>query len=79
MKKLIVLILLVLFLVGCGSGSGNIMYEVDVDASDLIPLNADLIRDHGNGWVEFELEGNRYLFRHLKSAGRGYSAVTQIR
>lgn len=79
--KIGLIVLLALFSLGC-SAKSLMGFRVEVNpanAERLIPANAQVITNHGNGWIEFELEGNRYLFRHLKSGFHGYETLTQIK
>ena len=74
MKAKFVLVLIVIVLsfaiLGC---------EVSSDDSGSLPKNATVVRNHGNGWVEFQLEGNTYLFYRGSAGYKGYMALTQIR
>jgi len=43
-----------------------------------LPAGAILISDRGNGWIEFELEGKRFLFYKSYYGFQGFAAITQI-
>lgn len=79
-KVALVLVIGVL-LFGCTAKStiGLRVSISSVNAEAWLPMNAEVITEHGNGWIEFELEGNRFLYRHVKSGYAGYEALTQIK
>lgn len=83
MKKLIVLIACALLLFACGnSSSSNAPEDIVFLGHNLsistLPANAHNITDKGNGWITFELDGNKYLYRCWCRGHRGYAAITQI-
>ena len=43
-----------------------------------LPKTAKIIKDHKNNWVEFELEGKRFLFYKGSVSAGGPMALTQI-
>jgi len=72
MKKLLIVLLIVLIFSGCA--------KIGVEnAAKFLPPNAIVLTDHGNGWIEFELEGNVFLFNRVKLSYGGLSSITQIK
>jgi len=81
-----------LVLIVCsGCGDGEHMKELrkeaakqrEIQRSDaipfVIPVAATNVIDHGNGWHEFELDGNKYLGRYEHFTHYGVQCVTQIK
>lgn len=69
MKKIFLVLIAAVALAGCGTNEAN--------AGRRLPQGAVLVRDYGNGWVKFNLEGKHYLYHRSLSDYR--ESLTQIR
>ena len=67
MKKIFGLILCI-FIFGC-TGS---------DDPNLLPIGASNIKDVGNGWSTFNLNGKSFLYHRTWSGNLGYESITEI-
>ena len=84
MKKIIlfvVLILMVIMLSSClGGASGHLFWDITAAESNvIIPFDATNAVDKGNGWIQFDLDGNTYLFLYRKVGSGRAAAITQIK
>jgi len=70
MKKLrLFLIILIIFACSCGTMS---------DQPQALPSNATNIVDLGNGWVQFTLEENNFIYHKEYSGNTGYEGISQV-
>ena len=88
MKRLVIVMILMIILCSGCSGCEPLSskdYSTKFDESEAIhkiplPSNATHIIDRGNGWIEFSLDDNRFLFICYGYSGHGaWSAITQIK
>lgn len=80
LKLFVLIIFIVVLFSSCYGGSGHITWALTANESSIyLPNNAMNVVDRGNGWVEFDLDENRYLFFYRKLAGGRASAITQIK
>lgn len=74
----VILFTSLLFLVGCNSAPET-PQEFQNRYTQLLPTDSTNILDKGNGWVEFELDGNRFLFRRIGHGTDVTECNTQIK
>jgi hypothetical protein len=60
MIKKISLFLLSVLLVGCAPNAQDIEIK---DEHGILPVNAKVIKQLGNNWIVFEIQGRRYIYR----------------
>lgn len=81
MKSGVIIILAVVLLVVVMLGMIKLGESESKEANTLnnfLPINAKITKDHGNGWVEFELDNKTFLFHNASSYHQGFRALTQI-
>lgn len=80
LKLLVLIVFIVVLFSSCTGGSGHITWELTAsESSTYLPDAAMNVVGRGNGWVEFDLDENRYLFYYRKLASGRASAITQIK
>jgi hypothetical protein len=74
MRKLFLLILIIVCVtISCSEVTDK------TTAYKILPIGADNVVEHGNGWVEFSFKGNRFLYHYYNSGYYGKKeCVTQI-
>ena len=82
MKRfLVVLVLMILLFAGCSDtgGSGSVYWELTAEKADFIlPTDATNVQTLGNGWVQFDLGEDTFMFLYRKSGTGRAAAVTQV-
>lgn len=66
----VIFILTLFFMTGCEAPQSS--------EPSKLPTNAVNIVQKGNGWVEFELDGIKYLYHRSASGYQGYECITAI-
>jgi len=80
MKKIFIVFLILALFTGCFGGSGSLYWELTASNSDFIlPFEAENVIDKGNGWVQFDLDENTFLFLYRKHGSGRATAVTQVK
>ena len=46
--------------------------------TEMLPPSAIITKKYGNGWVEFTLDGNKFLFGIYYKSRKGFGMLTQI-
>lgn len=67
MKTLLVIV--ILFGAGCTRSP-----SVNGDPSGMLPKGAKVVKDMGNGWVVFQIDDRRYIYR-VRVHGEGTTEV----
>jgi len=71
MKKLLFIILITLLICACETGQSH--------KASALPVGAINVVDKGNNWVEFTLDGKRFLYHKSTGSYSGYECITQIK
>lgn len=84
MKKIMILFVIAILFSSCvGDGDGSIRptRHLTADNADFIlPFEAENVVDKGNGWIQFDLDENTYLFLYQQVGGGGRAtAITQVK
>lgn len=77
MKNILLSLVAAFALVGCVENQGHAFEDEDLKAA--LPPDATNIEIIGNGWCEFEMDGNKFLFRRTWMDRSASDCITQIK
>ena len=80
MKKLLIGLILILSMVSCKKvviSNGEVI-EVSSDVLYYLPQRAKITKSYDGRWVEFELDGNVYLFGNISAYKAALTKIGEV-